>query len=98
MLFRNKYVRQGLQIAAAIFLFIGSLEWSATAAPANNRSSVQSVQNICQAPVQKNNEYQPGQAQTWTSFLPSVTPTVTFFAHAASSHTKKYLLICCFRI
>src|SRR5882672_1324545 len=37
MLFRNKYIRQGLQIAAAIFLFIGSWEWSATAAPANNR-------------------------------------------------------------
>src|SRR5436305_9762248 len=54
MLFRNTYIRQGLQIAAAIFLFIGSLEWSASAAAASHSEPLQSAQNITQAPVREN--------------------------------------------
>jgi hypothetical protein len=98
MLFRNKYIRQGLQITAAIFLFIGSLEWSASAAPASRPETLQSAQNITQAPVQESTERRPFGIQTQVYSLPFIASTVTPYSSNTTTNTKKYLLICCFRI
>ena len=98
MLFRNKYVRQGLQIATAIFLFIASFEWSAGNAPINNQTTLQSVQHITCAPVRKNYKYRPIQSQTQVSTPPCITSGCTLYNRNTSANTKKYLLICCFRI
>jgi hypothetical protein len=97
MLFRNKYIRQGLQIAAAIFLFIGSWEWSAVA-PDNNQITLRSVQNITQAPVQENIEQHPVQSSTLFFALSSIAFGSILYSPDTPQGTKKYVLICCFRI
>ena len=98
MLFRNKYIRQGLQIVAAIFLFIGSLEWSATTAPANNQITLQSAQTTTPSPVRENREQYLLQSSTPFSALSSIAFRSIIHSPHTPTGTKKYLLICCFRI